>query len=124
MNQNNLLNLLNNEFPMHSAYLAFRATDDGGVRFTNPMEWRTSITDFKVYANGQEFRVVEDGLELFSVIFKTSESMYNYIEKLSGLERRMTPEKKLKAELADIEAEIAKLQSQAADIRRELSFYN
>ena len=124
MNQNNLLNLLNNEFPMHPAYLAFRATDDGGVRFTNPMEWRTSITDFKVYANDQEFRVVEDGMELFPVIFKTSESMYNHIEKLSRLERRMTPEKKLKAELADIEAEIAKLQSQAADIRRELSFYN
>jgi len=124
MNQRNLLKQLNHEFPMDPAYLAFAPTPDGGARFTNPMEWRTTVAEFKVYADGQEFRVVVDGMELFPVIFNTSESLYNHIEKLSRLERRVTPEKRMKNQLAEIEAKIAKLQSQAADLRHELSFYN
>lgn len=124
MKQNNLSNLLNKEFPMHPAYSAFEASPDGGARFTNPMEWREYITHFKVFAEGERFRVVEYGMELFPKYFSDLEQLYSHIEKISRLQRRMTPKQKLEEELRVIEEQNRELLSQIAELKREIAFYN
>lgn len=123
MKQNNLSNQLNHEFPMAQGYEAFEATADGGARFTNPMEYRERITYFKVYAEGKGFRVVEDGMDLFPKRFSNLEELCGCIGKIGRLERRKTPEQRIMAEIADVKEEIYKLNSQLADLQRELSFY-
>lgn len=124
MKQNNLLNLLNKEFPMHPAYLAFRASPDGGARFTNPMEWHDNITYFTVYAEGERFRVVEQGWELFPKHFNDLDQLCVHIQKLGRLQRRMNEKQKLEAELRVIEAQNLVLRSKIAELKREIAFYN
>lgn len=123
MKQNSLSSKLNHEFPMAPAYSAFEATADGGARFTNPMEYREDITYFKVLENPQGFRVVERDAPLFAKQFNDLESLYNHIEKLSRLQRRMTPKQKLESQLSWLLWQNAEVLKEIEELKREIAFY-
>ena len=124
MKQNYVCDQLNHAFPMAQGYEAFEPTAVGGARFTNPMEYRDSISAFEIYWWDNGFVVDEQNASGHSKKwFGSLEATFPMIEKIGRLQRRKTPEQRIMAEIADVEAEIYKLNSQLADLRHELSFY-